>query len=124
MRGNRCSVPRDSRLSLNFKEELLIGGVWVSLSKWSYDTNLKQGTGFEKCTQMYNEEFERVFMKNNFASAPGLVNVYMTFVGISLNFSTMELTLNSREELAGEIWPGHRPTVLTTMLQQSLKIGP
>ncbi|CZR62889.1 related to beta-galactosidase [Phialocephala subalpina] len=41
------------------------------------------GTGYKKCIQMYNEEFERVFMKNNFASAPGLINVYMTFGGTS-----------------------------------------
>lgn len=64
-------------------------GVGFPFLSWSYDINLKQGTGFEKCTQMYNEEFERVFMKNNFASAPGLVNVYMTFVGIFLKSSTM-----------------------------------
>lgn len=27
-----------------------------------------------------NQELARVFMKDNFASAPGLVNIYMTYI--------------------------------------------
>lgn len=29
---------------------------------------MKQGTGYEKCAEMYNMEFERVFNKNNLAA--------------------------------------------------------
>ncbi|KAK6849720.1 beta-galactosidase [Apiospora arundinis] len=39
------------------------------------------GWGFEKCSQLVNHEFERVFYKNNFAAGVSILNLYMIFGG-------------------------------------------
>ena len=39
------------------------------------------GSGFENCAILTNEEFERVFYKNNFASTLKIVSYYMTYGG-------------------------------------------
>ena len=39
------------------------------------------GSGFAKCTTLLNEQFERVFYKNDFASGVTIFNIYMTFGG-------------------------------------------
>ena len=39
------------------------------------------GVGFEKCEELVNEEFERVFFKNNFAAGVTVFNVYMGYGG-------------------------------------------
>ncbi|KAK8111988.1 putative beta-galactosidase A [Apiospora kogelbergensis] len=39
------------------------------------------GPGFEKCSQLLNHEFERVFYKNNFAAGVAILNLYMIFGG-------------------------------------------
>ncbi|CZS89191.1 probable beta-galactosidase [Rhynchosporium agropyri] len=39
------------------------------------------GPGFEKCSILLNNEFERVFYKNDFASGVAILNLYMIFGG-------------------------------------------
>ncbi|KAH8594370.1 glycoside hydrolase superfamily [Bisporella sp. PMI_857] len=39
------------------------------------------GLGFAQCAELLNEEFERVFYKNNYASGVKLLNIYMTYGG-------------------------------------------
>ena len=39
------------------------------------------GAGFRKCSQLVNEEFERVFYKNDFSFGVTIINYYMTFGG-------------------------------------------
>lgn len=39
------------------------------------------GVGFEKCANLLNMEFERVFYKNNYASGITILNLYMIFGG-------------------------------------------
>ncbi|KAK8046304.1 putative beta-galactosidase A [Apiospora saccharicola] len=39
------------------------------------------GPGFEQCSQLVNQEFERVFYKNNFAAGVSILNLYMIFGG-------------------------------------------
>jgi hypothetical protein len=39
------------------------------------------GPGFEKCATLLNEEFERVFYKNDFSFGVTLINFYMTYGG-------------------------------------------
>ncbi|KAK8058841.1 hypothetical protein PG994_009289 [Apiospora phragmitis] len=39
------------------------------------------GWGFEKCSQLVNHEFERVFYKNTFAAGVSILNLYMIFGG-------------------------------------------
>ncbi|KAI0018839.1 beta-galactosidase precursor [Xylariomycetidae sp. FL0641] len=39
------------------------------------------GAGFNSCASLTNEEFERVFYKNNYAAGATIHNIYMTFGG-------------------------------------------
>ena len=39
------------------------------------------GSGFAKCTTLLNEEFERVFYKNDFSFGVTIINLYMTYGG-------------------------------------------
>lgn len=39
------------------------------------------GVGFEKCAALLNEEFERVFYKNNYAAGVTIFNIYMLYGG-------------------------------------------
>lgn len=43
------------------------------------------GSGFEKCTTLLNEQFERVFYKNNYATGMTIFNIYMVSFFVSLN---------------------------------------
>ncbi|KAH8662000.1 glycoside hydrolase superfamily [Xylariales sp. PMI_506] len=39
------------------------------------------GAGFEKCASLVNQEFERLFYKNNFAAGTSIHNIYMIYGG-------------------------------------------
>lgn len=39
------------------------------------------GVGFEKCADLLNMEFERVFYKNNYAAGVTIFSLYMIFGG-------------------------------------------
>ena len=39
------------------------------------------GQGFEKCAELLNEEFERVFYKNNYGTGVAIFNLYMVYGG-------------------------------------------
>jgi hypothetical protein len=39
------------------------------------------GPGFGKCTTLLNQEFERVFYKNDFSFGVTIFNIYMTYGG-------------------------------------------
>jgi hypothetical protein len=51
------------------------------------------GDGFDQCAILLNEEFERVFYKNNFAAGATIFSIYMVCnVSLSICFSLETVT--------------------------------
>lgn len=84
------------------------------------------GSGFDKCTALLNEQFERVFYKNDFSFGVTVFNIYMTFGGTNWgNVRTYEMNVpNAASVLDREVYlqGNHSLTIFNPFIYTYLAI--
>ena len=66
------------------------------------------GATFDKCTTLVNQEFERVFFKNDFSFGVTIFNVYMVCFALSLPLISRLIDADIRRDQLGKSWSSRR----------------